>query len=310
MVSTVQILAVAGVVLLIPQLYRFINFIWLYFLRPSTVHEYLHHPPTYALITGASDGIGKAVARELYDKGFNLILHGRNEEKMRKVADEIRARGAHDVRYFLADASAPSHDFARMVEPYKDLNITLVFHNVGSSDFTKERIDEQNESYVLGIAQRNAIFPLLLTRALLPKLRLSARNGPVLVAFVGSQAGDISPPRFSVYAASKSFLIALTRGLDNDERVWGAPTGIRFEYLAVGQVQSNSLRVQASLSSPTSERFAKAVVAHLGCGWRRYAPWMPHAVMQWAMEFLGEKAVDMFTAQAIGQMLEEREKKD
>lgn len=107
MVSTTNILAAIGVVLLLPraQVYRFVNFLGLYFLRPSSVHDNLHVPPAYALVIGAHDGIGKALAKELYDKGFHLILHGRNEAKMRAVADEIRARGTRNVLYFLADAS-------------------------------------------------------------------------------------------------------------------------------------------------------------------------------------------------------------
>lgn len=139
MVSAVQALAAVGLILLVPQVYRFLHFAWLYFLRPSAVHKYLHGPLTYALVTGATDGIGRAVAQELYDRGFNLILHGRNEEKMRKVADSIRARGTRDVRYFIADASAPGIEFERLLEPYSSLNIRLVIHNVGGQPWTRER---------------------------------------------------------------------------------------------------------------------------------------------------------------------------
>ena len=120
------------------QARRVLDFVWFYCLRPSSVHRYIHGPPAYALVTGASDGIGKSVARELYDNGFNLILHGRNEEKLRKVADEIRARGTRDVQYFIADASNPQHDFAELVKPFSELNITVVLHNVGGSGIAEE----------------------------------------------------------------------------------------------------------------------------------------------------------------------------
>ena len=135
----VQVLAATGVVLLLAPLYRLLNFIWFYFLRPSKAPEYLHATPAYALITGATDGIGKALAKELYGQGFSLILHGRNEEKMRKVVEEVRGNGAREVLYFLADASRVDHDFEAMMAPYKDLHITVIVHNVGSQDFTKER---------------------------------------------------------------------------------------------------------------------------------------------------------------------------
>jgi 17beta-estradiol 17-dehydrogenase / very-long-chain 3-oxoacyl-CoA reductase len=63
-----------------------------------------------------------------------LILHGRNEEKTRKVAEEIKASGGgRDVRFFLADVTSSGHDFKKMVEGFKDLNITLLFNNVGGT---------------------------------------------------------------------------------------------------------------------------------------------------------------------------------
>lgn len=133
MLTVVEVLAVAGASGIIPLVYRLVNFVWLYFFRPSSVHNYIHGSSAYALVTGASDGIGKAVAQELYQKGFNLILHGHNEDKMRKAVEEIRAGGLRDVRFFLADATISDHDFADMMEPYKGLNITVVIHNVGGT---------------------------------------------------------------------------------------------------------------------------------------------------------------------------------
>jgi len=273
------------------------------------VHQYLHEGvSSYALVTGASDGIGKSVARELCDQGFNLIIHGRNEEKVRKVAEELRARGRRDVQYFIADASKPGHDFAQMVAPFKALNITLVVHNVGGTHLSRERVDGLSESDLSGVVTWNAVFPLFLTRALLPQLRASAKLGPVIVQFIGSVTADICTPRLPVYGASKAFLRALARGLDNDERVWDAPTGVRFVYLSVGEVQSNSQRCEETLVSPSSARFAKALVAKIGCGKRAYAPWMPHAVMLWVMGLIPESTVDSFTADAMNRIFALHEK--
>jgi 17beta-estradiol 17-dehydrogenase / very-long-chain 3-oxoacyl-CoA reductase len=79
-------------------------------------------------------GLRKGVAKELYRRGFNLILHGRNEEKTRKVVEEIKAiGGGRDVRYFLADVAAPGHDFQKIIAAFKDLNITLMLNNVGGT---------------------------------------------------------------------------------------------------------------------------------------------------------------------------------
>ncbi len=130
-----------GIILSIPYVYRVLDFCWLYFLRPSSAKRYLHGNAPYAIVTGATDGIGKATAVELLTRGFNVILHGRNEAKMQKVVEELRATLAGkgnadkaDIRYFLADVEKSGHDFEKMIAPFKDLHITVVLHNVGGAN--------------------------------------------------------------------------------------------------------------------------------------------------------------------------------
>jgi 17beta-estradiol 17-dehydrogenase / very-long-chain 3-oxoacyl-CoA reductase len=145
---------------------------------------------------------------------------------------------------------------------------------------------------MLGIVRWNALFPLQLMRTLLPQLRRSP--GKVLVMSVGSFAGELPPPRLALYAASKRFVDFLTRGLSMDERYF-TPTNVRFMYLIVGQVATNAMKRSVSFMCPDSETFARAVVDRIGCNSRRIAPYVNHAVSQWAAEVLpvgaGEKTV-------------------
>ena len=157
---------------------------------------------------------------------------------------------------------------------------------------------------------KNAFFSLLLTRALLPQLRRAAQSGPVHVLFVGSVAGDIAPPRLQLYAASKGFLQALVRGLDNDEAHFGKPTGVRFTYLAVGAVHSDNHEapILPSLTVPTSARFGRAVVESIGCGRRRIAPYYVHAMQSWSVGVMGETLVDMMSAQEMELLIKQAAK--
>ena len=132
--------ALVGGLVIAKQTLRLSQFLWFYLLRPSSVKKYLHGPAPYAVVTGATDGIGKATAIELFRRGFNLIIHGRNEDKIRKVIAEIKAAGGNgDIRYFVADASKGGHDFAQLLAPFADLNITLVIHNVGGAYMRGEK---------------------------------------------------------------------------------------------------------------------------------------------------------------------------
>ena len=71
------------------------------------------------------------------------------------------------------------------------------------------RTDTLSETQLTEIVTWNDVFPLLLTRALLPQLRATAQRGPVLVEFVGSQTKNAGPPTMVVYSATKAFLHVL-----------------------------------------------------------------------------------------------------
>jgi len=302
MVNLGQALTGIGALFCANQLYRFARFIWVYCFRPSDIGKYLHGPAPYALVTGASDGIGKALAQELYDQGFNLIIHGRSEEKTRKVAEEIRARGKRDVKYFLASVGEPEVDIPKLLEPFKNLNITFVVNNVGGGGNKAGRIDEYTEQDLMSDLRINMLFAFNLTRALLPILRKSA---PAQVLFIGSQSAEIRIPRLSTYAPCKYFLKQLTRCLESDER-WWTPTNVSFVYVTVGTVVTNAMRTTPHIFNPSSERFAKALVARIGCAPDEFTAWAPHAMQMWFMKRLGDAVIEKYTAPAMEEIIASR----
>jgi len=133
------VFAYLGLFVFLTRLRGVVDYFWFHFLRPATDQKFLHGESPYALITGSTDGIGKCLAKVLYAKGFNLILHGRNEENMRKAVEEIQAlynRKDGEIRHFIADASESGHDFESIAKRFEDLNITLFINNVGGSPIT------------------------------------------------------------------------------------------------------------------------------------------------------------------------------
>ena len=151
------------------------------------------------------------------------------------------------------------------------------------------------------------MFSTLLTRVLLPHLRRAAASGPVLVQFTGSIAADIAPPRLPIYAASKGFLRSLVRGLDNDELYFGAPSGVRFSYLAVGSVHSDNhvTPMKPSLRTPTSDAFARELVARSGAA-RLVTPYTMHRVILWfTQNLMPDRKLDDFSAQEMKALLVE-----
>ena len=136
------VFSLLGLLLALYYVWGVLDFIWFHYLRPTSWTRLLRGTKPYALITGATDGIGKSTARELYAKGFNLILHGRNEEKMKRVVEEVKAANPTsglDVKYFIADVGRPDVDFEGIAERFEGLNITLFVNNVGASFPTNEK---------------------------------------------------------------------------------------------------------------------------------------------------------------------------
>ncbi|KAL4245735.1 VLCFA Elongation and Steroid Dehydrogenase [Abortiporus biennis] len=309
-ITATQLLTGIGGIVALSYAYQILNFIWKYFIRPSNLSKYLHGSEPYAVITGASDGIGKETAKELYRKGFNIIIHGRNEVKVRKVVEEILALPgpSRDVRYFIAPADSAEVDFERIARQYEDLNITLLVNNVGGGRERPDRIDSKNhtDEDLLGDIRLNMLFPFYLTRHFLPILR--KHKGPALVAFVGSISAEISIPRLSTYAPCKAFLAQLTRCLNADER-WWTPTQISFIHLRVGAVNSNSFREPSTLFVPTAERFSKWVVRALGSGEATFLPYPPHAIQMVGAKFASEGMMEAHAAETMKKQFERNGKK-
>lgn len=134
MPSVTQVVSAIGWLVVLKLVYDLLQLVAVYTLT-SKVNRYLYGTAPYALVTGATDGIGKAVAQELYKLGFNLILHGRNPEKLESVRKEIQGSGPQkkDVKLWVADANSPDVDFNAAVAQWEGLEITLVVHNVGST---------------------------------------------------------------------------------------------------------------------------------------------------------------------------------
>lgn len=263
-------------------LFRIIKFVTPY-LRPSKLKKYKIHD-AYALVTGATDGIGKAVATELAGKGFNIIIHGRNAEKLKSVAHEITSKNTTcKVVRLLHDGSKNNQmDLASIV----DLPVTILVNNVGVGpigEFTNMTHQEINETITL-----NTTFPTQLTHNLIPHLKY-----PALILNVSSYAGLLPPPYLAVYAATKAynnaFSIALAREFDTIEII----------SLLTGSVHTASNTKPVSFMRPGAAAYAKSILNIIGCGRQSIMPYWPHALQTTLISVLPQKLIDKLTKEAL-----------
>ena len=142
------------------------------------------------LVTGATDGLGKRVARELAAKGVTVLLHGRNPERLEATLEELRSQvGSEKANLYLADLSslAAVRDLADRILSEHD-RLDVLVNNAGI--IARER-RESEDGYELTFAV-NYLSHFLLTRLLLPLLKDSAPARIVNVASAGQSPVDFS----------------------------------------------------------------------------------------------------------------------
>ncbi len=184
--------------------------------------------PQTALVTGATSGIGAAFAGLLAARGFDLILTGRREEKIRALAAELRDRHGTAVEVVLAELSVRG-DLSRLAELSVRREVTFLVNNAGfglGNTFAGGSLESQEamERVHVGAALR-------LVHACLPAMR---RDGGAIVN-VASLAGLFPLPGSVVYCASKAFLISFSQALAMEL----AGQGIRVQALCPGLTRSD-----------------------------------------------------------------------
>ncbi len=181
--------------------------------------------PGIALVTGASSGIGAAFARHLAGEGYDLILHGRREDALRRLGDELAAVHGVSSQVVLAELSDPEGVARLETRIAATPALSMLVNNAGYTtvlDFEQEDRDEQER-----LVRVHVVAPLRLMHAAIPVMR--ARGGGSIIN-VSSVAGFLVGPGSATYCATKACLTNLTETLHIELR----GSGIRLQALCPG----------------------------------------------------------------------------
>ena len=216
----------------------------------------------WALVTGASAGIGVALAQELAAGGTHLVLTARRRERLEALAKALSAKYKVKTEVFaadLADPSAPEKIFAFTKE--KGIEIDLLINNAGFGHLGEFPSVEKQR--LLDMVQVNCNAVVHLTRLYLPEM-VARRRGDVLI--LASTASFQAVPYISTYAATKAFDLLLAEGLAEEMK----PYGIRVCALCPGSTESE-FHVVAGHEKPkrkaeTAEKVARTGLKALAAG--------------------------------------------
>jgi short-subunit dehydrogenase len=210
-------------------------------------------PTMRALVTGASGGIGCALARELHCRGASVLLVGRDTRVLERAAQDLGGRSTR-VEYCAADL-ATAEGRRRVTETARNWDghgINVLVNNAGIGDFgLVEQLDDAAIERLFAI---NAIAPIQLTRALLAHLQAQT---DAAILNVGSVFGSLGYPGFAAYSATKFALRGFTEALrrelaDGPVRVhYFAPRATRTGMNA-GAVERMNLELGVAMDPPAA----------------------------------------------------------
>jgi uncharacterized protein len=184
----------------------------------------------WALVTGASAGIGVALASRLASGGTHVVLTARRQERLEALSRKLR--DAHNVQaeIFAADLSQPDapKELYELIRA-KGIIIDLLVNNAGFGQYGE--LTEVKAQRLLDMVQVNCTAVVHLTRLFLPEM-IARKCGDVLI--VASTAAFQAVPYISTYAATKAFDLLFAEGLAEEMK----PHGIRVCALCPGSTES------------------------------------------------------------------------
>jgi short-subunit dehydrogenase len=219
----------------------------------------------WALVTGASAGIGKAFAQELAAGGTNLVLTARRGERLEELARNLGS--AHNIRTQVCVADLAQRDGPAQIFEFTRqtaIAVDLLINNAGFGAYGEFASVDLHR--LLEMVQVNCSAVVHLTRLFLPGM-IERRSGDVLI--VASTASFQAVPYISTYAATKVFDLFLAEGLAEELK----PHGIRVCGLCPGSTESEFQQVaqQSHLAASkrrqeTAEKVARTGLRALAAG--------------------------------------------
>lgn len=217
----------------------------------------------WALVAGASEGIGASFAHQIAEAGVNLVLMARRVEPLESTADTIRAATGVEVRTVAADLT--SGDLIdQLAGATDDLDIGLLVYNAGAVHGAS-RFHDADVGAALGLVRLNCVGPVLLCHHFGARMLERGHGGIILLSSMSAVAGSALT---ATYAATKSFDQVLAEGL------WAemSPLGIDVLSLIAGATRTPAMERSGALIGGEAfpgmdpEDVAREGLANLGNG--------------------------------------------
>ncbi|THU58768.1 hypothetical protein C4D60_Mb03t17900 [Musa balbisiana] len=278
--------AAVGLLALLRSSIAALRWAFVTFLRPGKdVRRY----GSWAVVTGSTDGIGRAFALQLARKGLNLVLVGRNPDKLRDVSDAIRARHpAASVETVVVDLAGDlAEGVARLQKAVQGLDVGILVNNAGVSYPYARFFHEVDEELMRSLIKVNVEGVTRVTQAVLPGM-LERKRGAIVN--IGSGAAIVIPsdPLYGVYAATKAYIDQFSRCLYVEYK--GKGIDVQCQVPLYVATKMASIR-RSSFFVPSPDTYARAGLRYIGYE-PRCTPYWPHSLIWCLLSAIPESVID------------------
>ncbi|XP_053312705.1 17-beta-hydroxysteroid dehydrogenase type 3 [Spea bombifrons] len=216
---TQQFFSVLGLLFCIKLALQFLGFIKYLFphLWGSLPLCFFRSMGEWAVVTGAGDGIGKAYAVELANRGMNIVMISRTLEKMQRVAKEIEQSTGRHVKIIQADFTN-NNIYEHINENLKGLEVGVLVNNVGmlhNPDPCRFLSGPDNDKNLINC---NITSTVKMTRIILKQMEERKKG---LILNISSAFGRFPCPLYAIYSASKAFVTTFSRALQAEYKSKG-----------------------------------------------------------------------------------------
>ncbi|NXA99508.1 HSDL1 protein, partial [Cnemophilus loriae] len=239
----------------------------------------------WAVVTGSTDGIGKAYAEELAKRGVSIILVSRNKDKLEAISRSISETYKVETDFIVADFSKGRELYPAIKEALKDREIGILVNNVGICYAYTDYFTNLSEDVLWDLINVNIASATMMTHIVLPGM-VKKKKGAIVNL---SSAVCCQPtPMLTVYGASKSYMDYFSRALHYEY----ASKGIFVQSLiplitTTKMVAFSTALSKTSIFFPPAEEYASHAVSTLGLSTRTTGYWK-HAIQLVLSECLPE----------------------
>ncbi|XP_068706685.1 very-long-chain 3-oxoacyl-CoA reductase-like isoform X2 [Montipora foliosa] len=227
----------------------------------------------WAVVTGCTDGIGKAYTYELAKQGFKLVLISRTQEKLETLAAELSVAHGTETKIISMDFTGGAEIYKGLDEKLAGLDIGILVNNVGVSHYP-EFFTHMKREDAWKMINVNVLSVLMMTHIILPEM---AARGRGLIVNVASAAGFNPTPLLSTYSGTKVFVDFFSRCINAEY----SSKGVTCQCVLPYYVATKMSRIRKpSVFAPSPTTYVREALGTVGVESRTTGCWS-HALQNW-----------------------------